>query len=301
MSISKILSARFAPHRMSCVAAVAWVLLTGLMAVPSMAKAKRRPIILDEPAIHLGPQSSSNPIFPHWSIEIRTGPLRPRASRNTGARDYYRLIFEQSGRDKSLFENRPLLSQLEGAWYPFYAYGVLGIYGRIGTWKATGAPRICQSTSSAQVGCTQSTVFNSQPGNESTTLQVLPVGLGAVYRFDHLHRRFGVPLVFYAKLGLDYYWWWNRINGELSKRILPDGSEELGRGGTLGASAAAGISLALSWLEPGVAARGQKRGLYESYLFFEVNQLFADGLVAGGQRFDFSDTTFQIGLALAFL
>lgn len=129
----------------------------------------------------------------------------------------------------------------------------------------------------------------------TSTLNVIPLTLGLVYRLDTLLDLTDVPLAPYVKGGLAYNVWWNnRDDGGLSQSANDNGE---GLGGKPGLFGAVGIALALNFIDEQSAAQFQaSSGVRTTYLFFEGQTSWIDGFGATG--FDFSETTWAGGLML---
>ena len=224
---------------------------------------------------------------PQFGFELRFGPFRPQIG-TAGERAAYDAVY---GDDDSLFKDRPLMKQLELSWYPWARYGVGGLFLRIGHWRASGTTRACGDAS----GCAGGSLEGSIAGNEKTSLTILPLTIGVVYKFDLLKERFYIPLVPYAKAGFDYFLWFNSAAGETS--VAADGSK--GRGGTPGVNASVGLALNLDWIEPSAAMSGRSGvGIADSYLFIEYSMAYS-GFRASG--LEMSENYALVGLAIDFL
>ena len=104
---------------------------------------------------------------------------------------------------------------------------------------------------------------------------MIPLAALLVYRLDEGAARWHIPLVPYAKIGLNYtIWTVTNGNGD-----VPYSSGGKGQGGTMGWQAALGISLRLDFLDPG-AARGfdADSGVNHTYAFFEFDHIDGSGL-----------------------
>ncbi|MEK7703511.1 MAG: MXAN_2562 family outer membrane beta-barrel protein [Myxococcota bacterium] len=244
---------------------------------------------------HAAMTSSTAP--PSWGMELRMGPFRPRISDNARDRDYYALIYADHNK-RSVFKNRPLLKTVETSRYLLTGFGLLGATVSVGHWVATAPTRVCQDPNDANVtvGCTPASVWQSTPGNDTTALTVVPIGVGVVYRFDFASRRLSVPLVPYAKAGLDYALWWNTAGGRLSKSAVTKGS-----GGTLGYTGALGLMLNLDWIEPNTASRARATsGIADSYVYVDWTLRVSDGF-SDPKRLGTSGRVLAVGLALDML
>lgn len=234
---------------------------------------------------------------PSWGMELRMGPFRPRISDNARDREYYALIYADHN-DRSLFRNRPLLKTVETSQYLFTSFGLLGVTVSVGHWSVTAPSRVCSDPADAArtVGCTPQTVWQSSAGNDTTDLTIVPVGVGVVYRFDLVSRLLAVPLVPYAKAGLDYALWWNTAGGRLSKTAVTKG-----RGGTLGYTSAVGLMVNLDWLEPSTASRARATtGIADSYIYVDWTQRVSDGF-GDATRLGTSGRVLSVGVALDML
>lgn len=235
---------------------------------------------------------------PSWGLEFRAGPYMPRASSDKTAREYFKLL-HTSGGDRSLFKNRPLMKNLVINYYLDATYGLAGVQLTAGHWRTKGAARTC-STDTVHALCNADTVFESTRGSTPIAFTVLPIGVGGIFRMDLLKNQYAIPLVPYAVLGLDYYFWWATTNGKTARATDANGKTQRAAGGTMGLHGSLGLSLNLDWLEPETARRGRRTtGIADSYLYAEVSQLLGDGF--GGKRFDMSATLVTAGLAIDFL
>lgn len=250
------------------------------------------------------PASAREDPPPRWGFELGAGPYQPQAGAGR-ERVYYERIYATE-KDNSLFEHRPLLKELELHYYWLTSFGLLGSSLRFGHWSVTAPTRVC-GTEDVPLPCGQEDVVpspeggvfppdNSRPGNDRTTLTVLPFGVGLIYRMDLLKRHAPVPLVPYAKAGLDYYLWRNTVGGKVSEN-----DDRRGAGATLGVRAAVGVAFNFDWLEPSAALRArQSVDLADSYFFGEVSRIWADGF-GDSTRLDLSTAWFfKVGLALDF-
>jgi hypothetical protein len=135
---------------------------------------------------------------------------------------------------------------------------------------------------------------------ETTVLNVLPLQLNAVYRFDIPMRRHGIPLVPYAKVGFDYYLWWVlNGSGSVSQVFEPGGGPRRGAGGTFGIHAAIGLQFQLDVIDRRMQKSfDEEVGINHSYLFAEMVFSRVDDF--NQRSFNFSSNYFLMGLALEF-
>jgi len=221
-----------------------------------------------------------------WAIEVRFGPFAPNIdsefSGGIGATPY-----------KTVFGGkRHLMSQLELDWQFLQAFGSLAAGVSIGYYSQSAKA----FTANAAGGCVLDTTGVCTRSGDTTTLRLVPMAALLVYRLDAAAERWSVPLVPYAKLGLNYtFWQIHDGNGD-----VPDYKGGHGSGGTPGWQAAAGMSLLLDFLDPS-AARGldMETGVNHSYLFFEWDRVEATGL-GMTNKLHVGDSRWVIGLMFEF-
>jgi hypothetical protein len=123
---------------------------------------------------------------------------------------------------------------------------------------------------------------------DETSLEIVPLSLALVYRADFLERRFGIPFVPFAKLGLDYALW----------SVGHTGRSQDQQGATAGWHGAAGVAMYLDFLEPDAARTlDQDAGVNHTAIFFEAARYKLNGLGAPN-RMHLGDTTWSLGLML---
>jgi hypothetical protein len=136
------------------------------------------------------------------------------------------------------------------------------------------------------------TTSEPERSGETTALFVLPMRLMAVYRFDWAADKYGIPVVPYLKLGLNYSPWWITKAGDLE---VVDGNSAIG--GQWGYSGTAGLSFQLDILERRMAADFDNDvGVNHIYLFGEYTHSEVNNFGAGG--LDLSSRHWMFGLAL---
>lgn len=138
---------------------------------------------------------------------------------------------------------------------------------------------------------------------DSTRFAVMPLALQVVYRFEFVADRFGVPLVPYAKGGLNYTFWWSKngnnditvIKDEITGEVL-----DRARGGAWGFQINAGGMLRLDFLERG-SARSLDRatGINHTYIFGEW-QFSRVNNFGRKNNINLGDSTWLLGLAVEF-
>ncbi len=134
--------------------------------------------------------------------------------------------------------------------------------------------------------------------SDETTLSMVPIVLGAVYRFDVLADRFNIPFVLTGKLGVDYTLWWIRDGlDDVTEYSDAGGSKLPGYGGTFGLHWAVGFHLLLDFFEPHTAKIfDNEMGVNNSYLFAEYVGYWVNDFGAS-DSFDLSHNGVVFGLA----
>jgi hypothetical protein len=194
----------------------------------------------------------------HFALELRMGPYRPDIDSEFSG--------DPATRPQQLYfgTKKRLMVQAELDYQFFQAFGTAAI-GLSGGYYAESAKSFVEGGTA------------DQRSNDTTRLTLFPIAVSFVYRLDVAARNFGLPLVPYAKAGLDYWIW--RVsngNGGTATSETPPGH---GRGATPGFHLSAGLSLLLDFLDPG-AARGLDNdvGVNHTYAFIEITRVEANGL-----------------------
>lgn len=169
--------------------------------------------------------------------------------------------------------------------FVYQGYGTVGVEGAIGYWQTYG----------------KSLFKNGTKSSDTSVFNLIPTKTSAVYRYRDLWEKYGVPFVPFAKLGLDYYFWWILDqSGDTAEWTPPEGGTKDGYGGTFGFHLSYGLQLCLDFIDPKLALEfDQDVGVNNTYLYFEgtlskVNDFWA------GSSFDLSDHYFMGGLLLEF-
>jgi hypothetical protein len=149
----------------------------------------------------------------------------------------------------------------------------------------------------AQLANCDQTVRSCESG-ETTTLQVIPFDLVAVFRADVLYRSFRVPLVPYVKAGLAYAIW--RASNSLGTSRSKSGGV-LGVGSSLGTHVAVGLALNLNQFDE-YAARGfdESLGVNGTYVFGEWTREDLTGLGIQHDPMRVGGMSWTFGLAIEF-
>ncbi|MBM4386352.1 MAG: hypothetical protein FJ088_01355 [Deltaproteobacteria bacterium] len=228
-----------------------------------------------------GPLYAESP--QNMAIEIKFGPYLPDMDSEFSG-------LKVSGKNvapfKEMFGNSPfLMSQIEFDYQFFHGFGSIGLGFGIGYSYLHG----------------NGLMKNGEKSTDSTAINILPLNLSLVYRFDVLAKRFSFPFVIYGKGGFDYLIWWITDGvGNVSSYEDSSGKAFKGSGGTFGAHATAGVSLLLDLFAPSMAQTFDiELGVNNSYLFAEAIFMFVDDF-GKDNSFNFSDNTFLFGMAFEF-
>ena len=182
------------------------------------------------------------------------------------------------------------MSQLEVDWQFFQKFGSLAVGATVGYYSVS-AKAFVADASGAYVKDANGAYVRS---GDSTSLRLIPIAALLVYRWDVASDLWQIPLVPYAKLGLNYTFW-DITDGNGG---VPHAAGGRGSGGTLGWQACAGISLMLDMLDPGATrSLDMETGINHTYLFFEWD--LVDGLGVNHQL-HVGDSTWVIGLMFEF-
>jgi hypothetical protein len=244
-----------------------------------------------------------------FAVEIKFGPYSPNidASPGLNGKTPFKDLFPANPG-----KNRPpgrLLTQVEfdyqflrKPWGNFAIGNTAGFYRRTthsfayNTDPTTGNQTQACSTTGDTNTCVRS--------GDTTALNIVPLSIMAVYRFDYLARRYKIPFVPYFKIGLAYYVWWIENGGGFLSiaQYTPPGStsSQGGWGGTLGWVMNPGGAFLLDVLDPTAAKIiDAELGINHTYLFCEFHYADITGFGAAN-KMNLSDTTLNAGLAFEF-
>ncbi len=242
-------------------------LATATLAPPARAQA----VLHEEPS-----EASQSP--QRWMVELRFGLYRPDVDAEfKGAANPHEQFFGS--------KRRPMF-QVETDYQFFHRVGSAAVTGTIGYFRESANALIAGGEAGQRSG-------------DTTSLTLVPLSVGLVYRFDLVALRMGVPLVPYAKGGLTYTYW-SIANGNGDVATFPGPPSGKGRGGTPGWTGAVGMALMLNFLDPTASrAFDSESGVNHTYAFFELVHADGSGLGKKGVLHVGDDTWFA-GLSFEF-
>jgi hypothetical protein len=245
----------------------------------------------------------------HFAFELKFGPYSPNIDASPGLNGhtpFADLFPPNTGK------TRPpgrLLTELEfdyqflHRWYGNFAIGhTIGYYRRTSHSFAF--------NNNATTGTQMQPCTVNDPNNpcvrsgDQTALNVVPLSIMAVYRFDYFALRYKIPFVPYLKFGLAYYVWWIENGGGFFSiaQFTPPGatSSQGGWGGTLGWVFNPGGAFLLDVLDPSAAKTiDAELGINHTYLFCEFHRADISGFGAAN-KMNLSDTSVSAGIAFEF-
>lgn len=200
------------------------------------------------------------PQIPDWGVEIGVSLYRPAVDSefNNGAHPF----------SETFGSSRHLLSEAEVERYVYHRFGTWGVGLRGGYYRVTGASFRADWT--------------TRSGDE-TALRLIPFALSLVYKADRIPRLKQVPLIPYAKIGLDGVAW----------TATNTGGSPSHSGFTPGWHTAAGVALGLNFLGMGSINPGALAD--PCALFFEWDYAAINGL-GFGKTLHVGDSTWFAGV-----
>jgi len=242
-----------------------------------------------------------------FAVELKFGPYSPNidASQGVHGTPFADLFPPDPGKTRPPGK---LLTQVEFD-YQFLrrSWGNFAIGNTAGYYRRTThsfAYVTDPTTGSPTTACTSGATGNCVRSGDTTALNIVPLSILAVYRFDYLARRWKIPFVPYVKVGLAYYIWWIENGGGFLSiaQYTPPGatSSQGGWGGTFGWVAEPGGAFLLDVLDPSAAKIiDAELGINHTYLFCEFHYADVTGLGAPN-KMNLSDTTLNAGIAFEF-
>jgi hypothetical protein len=194
----------------------------------------------------------------HWAFELRFGSYSPRIDEE----------FKTSpGPYERVFGNSARVSLGAELSYQLIRIPWLGTLGPGAGWTYTKMNAYAKITGT------------DTDSAEQTSLWIMPMNVMGVLRADVFARELHLPIVPYAKLGVEYAIW--RASNDLGRS---DYNGVAGKGHSYGPYYAYGLSLQLDFLDQHSAQNLDNAvGINHSYIFFEFLNANLNGFGSGGQ------------------
>lgn len=275
-------------------------LLSALACLPFAAPADAKTMV-GTPA-RFGERASPNYESSQWfAFELKFSPYTPSIDSSPGLggnRPFLDLFTAQNGVSTNSGARPParLLTQIEFDFQFFHKFGSLAAGLTIGFYRRT-----THSFLYTDLQGTQCQAPNCVRSGDETALNILPITLQLIYRFDVLAQRYRVPLVPYFKIGLAYYMWFiQNGSGGIATYTNPAGGKEDGMGGTFGFVLNPGLAFQLDIIDKAAArTMDTELGINHTYLFCELQYADISGFGTGG-KLVLSDLTLNAGIAFEF-
>jgi|GEM_PF-4743096 len=230
---------------------------------------------------------------PRIGLHLNFGTYRPHIDSDPQAQGVYALYF---GNSSAAMTGAGRKLRAEGTLdvYLYRKIGLLGISGSFGFWQASARTLTCGT------GCTIDSSTDAtklKQGTDQTRFLMFPLALSLVYKFDYLFERYKVPLIPYARFGLDCYFWRIDGAGHLAYKTGVNGQKNYAHGATFGIHLNPGLAFKLDFLDR--AGHLANIGFYGIYLNFEwiLNKVNNFG---SSRSWDLSDQSFLAGLSVDF-
>jgi hypothetical protein len=233
-----------------------------------------------------------------FALELKFGPYLPDIDRNYSGAGFgpYATIYGETD-DRGVATSKPkngFYGGLAFEWQIVNLAGPIGIGVQWSMMRDKAQALLADPPTDPEA--------DVRSGADSTRFAVMPVAVQAVYRFELLADRFRVPLVPYAKAGVNYSFWWSKDgSGDISTIKDADGKViDKARGGAWGFQTNLGGMLRLDFLERGTARTLDRvTGINHTYLFAEW-QLSRVNNFGRKNSINLGDSTWLVGLALEF-
>jgi hypothetical protein len=243
----------------------------------------------------------------HFAAEIKFGPYSPNIDKSPGLNGktpFADLFPPDSGKSRPPAR---LLTQIEFDYQFLHrSFGNFAVGHTIGFYRRTTHSFAYNAAAdgSPTQACDNTVANPCVRAGDTTALNVVPLSIMGVYRFDYLAQRWKIPFVPYFKIGLAYYVWWIENGGGFLSiaQYTPPGStsSQGGWGGTFGWVMNPGGAFLLDVLDPSAAKTvDAELGINHTYLFCEFHYADVTGF-GGANKMNLSDTTLNAGLAFEF-
>jgi hypothetical protein len=211
----------------------------------------------------------------YGTFDLKFSPYRPNIDAEfNGAATPYQDVFGTG---------RSLMFKAEVGFSLLQRYGSLDLGIGAGYFQDRGHGRL--STDGSESG-------------DTTTLRIIPTTLFLTYRLDVLADRWSIPLVPYARVAFER-WYWQITNGSGGEA---DFQGQSGRGATNGYSGTLGIAFLLDIIDPGLARdMDSNTGINSTYLYAEATKAVIDDFGSSSSMDLSPSSTFQYAFGLLFV
>ncbi len=258
---------------------------------PTVARAQGTPYWDNAPDsdINTPPASTADePSLVKWHVSVAVGPYTPQIDKQLGL---------TPGPYKAMFGGYSILPQITVDRVLWRKYGQFGVGASLGYMSKSAHP--FQDMTSP----TDPDRPRSEGDTNSFTL--IPAALSAFYRFTMLDDDYGIPIIPYARVGLDYYVWWVKApNGGFAKvcgdgGMEPDCSQNKALGASLGIQGTIGIAIRAERIDKNAAQSMRDGGIEHAGFFGEVELADVNGFGESG-KLSVGDTTWFAGVEFEF-
>lgn len=216
----------------------------------------------------------------YWNAGIKIGPYTP---------DVDSEFMAKPGPYERMYGGAAIMGLIDVERFFLFPLGQVGIAGSLG---------YAQKTANAFATCPANDPMcmpDERADGDKTSFRLIPMSLGAVYRFTLLDDQWHVPLVPYARAGLSYYLWWiTAPDGSLSEI---EGDRALGA--TLGWQGSVGLAVRAERLDA-QSARSLRNdlgiehaGFYGELMYADVGGFGAEGKLQVGALTWFAGVNFE--------
>ncbi|HUS63802.1 MAG TPA: MXAN_2562 family outer membrane beta-barrel protein [Kofleriaceae bacterium] len=244
-------------------------------------------------------QAEEGPSQIHWGLEFKFAPYVPDVDSE------FNLSGDEVGPFERMYGDGPfLMSQVVVDRYFVHPGGQLGIYGTLG--YLTRTVNAFMLDEGGNLVPKENGDPRRSPGNE-TRFRLIPMSVGAVYRWTQLDDIYRVPLVPYGRIGLSYYYWSVTKPGgsiaEVPTSDCPDldGCEgDRARGGSWGWQGTLGLALRAERIDPDAeVALRTELGIEHAGFLAELTYAKVDGF-GSDDKLSVGDLTWFGGINFEF-
>jgi len=222
-----------------------------------------------------------------WHVGVRIGPYTPGIDEQLGM---------EPGPYEQMFGGKQWTPMIDVDRILWRRFGQLGIGGTIG---------YMQKTAKAwEDGSDPADPMRPRSEGDENTFRLLPLAISGVYRFTWLDDEYGIPIVPYARVGLAYYLWWIRTNGDTSEVCwdgtrTPDCDSDKAIGGSFGVVGSVGIAIRAERIDPSAATSMRASGIQHAGFYAEWSMGKVDGF-RPETKLSVGDSTWFVGADFEF-